>query len=678
MALSATWEGAEVCGIAGIWSTNRAALDLIGQMTDRLQHRGPDDRGTWADPDAGIALGHRRLSIVDLSVNGHQPMQSADGRWVLTYNGEIYNHRELRSELDREGRAPTGGWRGGSDTETFLQFVCERGIEETLDRSVGMFAFALWDRRDRRLILGRDRFGEKPLYYGWIGKDFVFASELKALTVHRGFERQLCPEAVETFLARTYIPAPLTIYRGLFKLPPATIAEVRREALDAPLYRPPVEGKHYAGFSSAAYWNYAKVIDAGLSDPVERAEDAIAGLDEVLGQAIRGQSIADVPVGVFLSGGIDSATVAALYQQHSGSRVQSFTIGFDEPGFNEADDAKAVAEFLGTDHHEHYVTPQEAMTVIPSLPEMFDEPFADPSQIPTFLVSKFARQKVKVALTGDGGDELFSGYQRYGDAEKLWRSLGSLPPGLRHKAGRAIARVPGSVWNKFSAIARVPPHRRLGSRIGKAARIAGAASSFDDVYVSLLHQWPFETQPTGARGLSGRSFDLGGEWPDSIRAMYADIRAYLPDDILCKVDRASMAVSLESRTPFLDHRVAEFAARIPLSLKRSRGKGKLIVRSLLERYIPRRLFDRPKSGFALPVGEWLKGPLREWAENLLDPASMAAEGCLDPQIVQARWQKHLTGERQSAEAIWAILMFQAWLKSECAQSAHSSVPAAHA
>ena len=653
-----------MCGIAGILVGGRSDVGMIGALADTLALRGPDDRGTWTDADAGVGMGHRRLAVVDLSPTGHQPMISASGRLVFVYNGEIYNHHQLRRELDDAGRSPPGGWSGESDTETLLHFIDEHGLRAALDRAVGMFAFGLWDRKERQLILARDRFGEKPLYYGWVGGDFLFGSELKALTAHPRFHNPIAGDAVETFVARTYIPAPLSIYHGIFKLPPASILEVDGMAWGEARAHAPVLDQTDRGVRLSRYWDYADVVAKGLDDPIATEEDAVDALEEALATAIRGQSIADVPVGIFLSGGLDSSTVAALTRKYSSVPLKTFTIGFNEAGFNEAEDARAIAAFLGATHHEHYLTPREAMDVIPLLPRIYDEPFADSSQIPTYLVSRFARAHVTVALSGDGGDELLSGYERYGQAQRLWNGIRRIPPAVRRAAAATSRRVPGSFWNGASSLLRVPSHRRLGSRLQKAFKIGGAARSFEDVYASLLHQWPFENSPTGGASLmSGQAFDFGGQWPDGVRAMYGDAVAYLPDDVLCKVDRASMAVSLESRVPFLDHRLAEIAARIPLAMKRQGRQGKLVLRKLLGRELPEHLFDRPKSGFGLPLGEWLRGPLRDWAEDLLDPPRMSAEGWFDTTIVQRRWRQHLSGERHSAEAIWAILMFESFLRN---------------
>jgi asparagine synthase (glutamine-hydrolysing) len=647
-----------MCGIAGLLAGGRVEAGLVRRMIAPIAHRGPDDQGVWVDPEAGIGLGHRRLSIVDLSPLGHQPMESADGRWVLSYNGEIYNHLALRKALEETRGAVA--WRGHSDTETLVECVAAWGLEATLEKSVGMFALALWDRKERALHLARDRFGEKPLYYGWVGGDFVFASELKAIHEHPRFDNRISRDALRLFAARTYVPAPLSIYERLYKLEPGCILTVSREAARRPLSAPPVEGRSEGGVSLHSYWSYREVMRRGFADPIKDEAEALELLERTLAQAIGGQSVADVPVGAFLSGGIDSSTIVALYQKYSSIPVRTFSIGFEEAGFNEAEYAKAVAKHLGTVHHERYVTVKEARDVIPLLPAMYDEPFADSSQIPTHLVSRFAREQVTVALSGDGGDELFAGYNRHFAAPQLWRKLQMLPRAMRAMIGPPLSQLPSGIWN----IAGRQPH--FGAKVQKALRVAGSARSFDDVYNSFLDEWSFERSPVMGAGEADTGFDLdvAPGAPDAVRMMYCDAISYLPDDILCKVDRASMAVSLETRVPFLDHRVAELAARIPVSMKVRGGKGKHILRELLYREAPRALFERPKAGFAIPVGEWLRGPLRPWAEELLEPGRMAQEGYFDAAIVRRRWQEHLSGRRDSTPALWAVLMFQAWHRQE--------------
>lgn len=650
-----------MCGIAGLFTTDRVDDGLLSRMAGSLSHRGPDDQGIWSDESAGIGFAHRRLSILDLSPEGHQPMHSADGRFVICFNGEIYNHAEIREQLERAGLAPEAGWRGHSDTEILVQAVAAWGIETAISKSVGMFALAIWDRKERLLHLARDRFGEKPLYYGWAGGDLVFGSELKALHCHPRFDPEIDRTALRTFAARTYIPSPRSIYRGIFKLLPGTILSISPAALAQPASEPPEEGD--AGpLRLRRYWNYREVVRDWLANPIEDEDEAIHLLEQALAQAIKGQSFADVPVGAFLSGGIDSSTIVALYQKYSAQPVRTYSVGFEEAGFNEAEHAKAVARHLGTVHHELYVTMAEARDVIPILPAMFDEPFADSSQIPTFLISRFARADVTVALTGDGGDELFGGYNRHVVAPRLWRGLQRMPRRLRSLAAGPLSLISPALWETLARLADGRSRPLIGSRIQKGLKIARTASTFDDIYLNFLDEWSQEKNPV-LDGTAQTAFDLdlGEGADDATRIMYCDAVSYLPDDILTKVDRASMAVSLETRVPFLDHRVAAIAARIPLSMKIRDTEGKHILRQLLFREAPRHLFDRPKAGFAIPVGQWIRGPLRPWAEELLDPKRMAADGWFDTVIVQRRWQDHLAGRRDSTPALWAMLMFQAWM-----------------
>ncbi|MEO6579814.1 MAG: asparagine synthase (glutamine-hydrolyzing) [Sphingomicrobium sp.] len=642
-----------VCGIAGLWTRGTPDTALLSRMAQAIAHRGPDDQGVWADPETGIGLAMRRLAIVDLSPLGHQPMHSADGRFAIVFNGEIYNHREMRIALEVAGAAPQNGWRGRSDTETFLQAIAAHGLDAALSEAVGMFAFALWDKSQRQLHLVRDRFGEKPLYYGWAGRDFVFASELKSVRAHPGFEPEIDRQALHAFAASTNVPAPQCIYRGLFKLQPGCVLTM--SGLDR-FDEPPSE-------LIRAYYDYAEVVRAGLADPIRDETEALSALETALNQSIDGQMVADVPVGAFLSGGIDSSAITAFYQQRSATPVRTYTIGFEEARYNEADDARAVAAHLGTVHHEAIVTASEAREVIPLLPAIYDEPFADSSQIPTFIVSRFARRGVTVALTGDGGDELFAGYNRHVSGPAMWRTLRKVPRPLRYAASATLGRLPSSFW---TAAASAIPGRtapNLGAKMHKALRTAGHVRDFNDIYDDFLDEWAGETSPVlGAPPTSrGAPPTVTG---DSVATMLRDASGYLPDDILTKVDRASMAVSLETRVPFLDHRVAALAARIPLSMKVSGGKGKQILRKALFARAPAELFDRPKAGFAVPVGEWIKGPLRDWAEDLLDPRRLASGGWFDPGIVGARWTDHLSGRRDSTAAIWSILMFQAWLDEQ--------------
>jgi asparagine synthase (glutamine-hydrolysing) len=652
-----------MCGLAGILGPGAAGQDTLVAMARSIAHRGPDDEGVWIDAGTGIGLAHRRLAIVDLSPMGHQPMASASGRLVLAFNGEIYNHRLIRAEL--EALRPIA-WRGHSDTETLVEAIGEWGLTAALGRAVGMFALAVWDRQERTLQLARDRFGEKPLYFGWVGEDFVFASELKALRQHPRFAAAIDRRALRLLASRAYIPAPFSIYEQLFKLEPGCILTATAEAARHPTLRPPQAGDRLPGLSIDRFWSLKDATIKGLANPVATEAEALDGLEQVVGQAIDGQAVADVSVGAFLSGGIDSSAVVALYQAHSPGRVKTFTIGFEQAGYDEAVHAKAVAAHFGTEHHERYVSVADAQAVIPSLGTMYDEPFADSSQIPTHLVSRLARDHVTVALSGDGGDELFGGYSRYLAMASTWAALQRMPRGVRKLVGGALGAVPPRLINRGAAVLGMNRAEHFGHRVHKAFGTMRGARDLGDLVGNFLDEWDtspvLPSQPLPAEGAFDLLLDVDA--PDITRMMYNDATSYLPDDILCKVDRAAMAVSLETRVPFLDHRVAEFAARIPVSMQIRGGTGKTILRRLLYRHAPEAMFDRPKAGFAVPVGEWIRGPLRAWAEELLDTATLASEGYWDPGMVERRWQAHLAGTRDSTQALWTVLMFQAWKRDQ--------------
>jgi asparagine synthase (glutamine-hydrolysing) len=641
-----------MCGITGILGPGARDPDLLARMSGRLAHRGPDDEGLWSDGEAGVALAHRRLAIVDLTAAGHEPMHSASGRLAIDFNGEIYNHAAIRAALEGEGRAPEGGWRGHNDAETFLEAIEHWGLERALDAAVGMFAFALWDRKERTLRLVRDRFGEKPLYYGWAGKDFLFASELKAMALHPDFDRTIDRQALGQYSARCYIPAPRSIYEAAAKLEPGCILTL-------------AAGAGPEGVRIARYYDYRTVVEQGNREQYASEAEALEAMDEALSAAIDGQLMADVPVGAFLSGGIDSSTICALYQRQSNIPIRTFSIGFEQDRFNEAKHAKAVASHLGTVHHEHYVSVEEARDVIPMLPQIYDEPFADSSQIPTFLVSRFARQSVTVALTGDGGDELFGGYNRHIYAPALWRWMKRAPMPVRKAGGAALSRLPDSLWSGAAGMLKGRRQPGFGAKVRKGLALAATAGSLDDIYESFLDEWAFRAPAVAGNteGVPGPKLDPA--LPELTRLTCYDSLTYLPDDILCKVDRASMAVSLETRVPFLDHRVAAVAARVPPEAKVKGGTGKQILRDYLDRFVPRELVDRPKAGFAIPIGGWLRGPLREWAEELLSPQSLREQGFYDAAVVGARWKEHLAGGEGSTQAIWSILMFQSWLRASC-------------
>jgi asparagine synthase (glutamine-hydrolysing) len=659
-----------MCGIAGLISSGPVYPPLLRQMTGVIAHRGPDDDGLWVDDEAHVGLGHRRLAIVDLSPLGHQPMISSDGRWVLDYNGEIYNHLEVRAQLDQAG---SNEWRGHSDTETLVEAIAAWGLEATLEQCVGMFAFALWDRRDRILHLVRDRFGEKPLYYGWVGRDFVFASELKSIRVHPDFAAEVDRSALGAFAARSYIPAPFSIYRHIYKLEPGCILSVSREALSSRPTAAPRAGSKDRGFSIERYWNYRDVVVAGLERPIEDEGEAADRLHDALAAAIKGQAVADVPVGAFLSGGFDSSLIVDLYQKYSSSPVRTFSIGFEEERYNEAGHAKAVARHFGTEHNERYVTVKEAQDVLPLLPSIWDEPFADSSQIPTYLVSKFAREQVTVALSGDGGDELFAGYNRYLGTARMWNYFSRLPAPVRKVLGNSVARVPAGGWNALTQLLpngrRQPAH--FGAKVQKTFQTLSASDSLEELFNSFVCEWTDQSPVLELGGAFDRpvfDLDLGTPASDVVRMMYCDATCWMPDDILCKVDRAAMSVSLETRVPFLDHRVAEVAARIPIAMKIQGARGKMILRRLLYRDAPASLFERPKAGFVVPVGEWMRGGLRPWVEELLDERRLKNEGFFDAKQIRARWDDHLSGRRDAKFELWSVLMFQAWLEKNEATS----------
>lgn len=649
-----------MCGLTGFFQvrgfTSVEAHALAVRMGDSIAHRGPDDSGVWVDAEVCIALAHRRLSILDLSPAGHQPMVSISGRFVIVFNGEIYNHLELRQELGNIE------WRGHSDTETLLAGVEAWGVESTLKKMVGMFAIALWDREDRMLTLVRDRMGEKPLYYGWQGDTFLFGSELKALKAHPAFRGEIYRDALTLLLRYNYIPAPYSIYKGVHKLPQGTFLQI-----------PFGRGMNAArNVNPEASWSLREVISAGQAAPFAGSEtEAIDALERRLKSSIGLQMVADVPLGAFLSGGIDSSTVVALMQAQSTRPVKTFTIGFNERGYNEAEDAKKVAMHLGTEHTELYISPQEAMAVIPKLPTLYDEPFSDSSQIPTFLVSQMARQHVTVSLSGDAGDELFGGYNRHFQGRKIWNKVRSVPRPLRGLVAKMISSVSTQrldrVAEAFSSIMPVELRAgRAGDKLHKLAEIIDKDSP-EARYKEFVSHWKSPSSVVLDSHEPPTIITDNSQWPDlddfTLRMMYLDTMAYLPDDILVKVDRAAMAVSLETRVPFLDHRLIEFAWRLPLSLKIRNGKGKWILRQVLNKYVPKELIERPKGGFGIPIDSWLRGPLRDWAEALLAEDRLKREGFFNPEPIRKKWIEHLSGERSWQYHLWDVLMFQAWLES---------------
>lgn len=627
---------------------------LLNRMADTLEHRGPDDSGYWFEANQRIGLGHRRLSIVDLSPAGHQPMESAHGRFVIAFNGEIYNHLAIRMELDELGGAPS--WRGHSDTETLLAGFEVWGVEATLKKSIGMFALALWDCSHQTLTLARDRIGEKPIYYGWQGSSdkrvFLFGSELKALKAHPAFVAGIDRGALCLLLRHNYIPAPYSIYEGITKLEPGCLLSV---SLGQP--EPKIR----------KYWDMVEVARAGAAKPFSgSADEAVDVLELLAKDAVRQQMMADVPLGAFLSGGVDSSAVVALMQAQSSRPVKTFTIGFNEQAYNEAVHAKAVARHLGTDHNELYVTPEQAMDVVYRLPQLYCEPFADSSQIPTFLVSQLARQHVTVSLSGDAGDELFCGYNRYQMTNKLWQKVALVPKPLRSVVAKSITAVSPSAWDVLAHF--IPGAGRfaaLGDKLHMGAKVL-ASGAVDELYMSLVSHlrspsdWVIGGQEP-ATHLTGLRPNLDGL--GAVQSMMAlDMTSYLPDDILVKVDRAGMGVSLEGRVPFLDHRIVEFAWSLPLNYKLRDGQTKWPLRQVLYRHVPRILIDRPKMGFGVPLRDWLRGPLREWAESLLDEARLKREGYFHSAPIRQKWAEHLAGQHDWASQLWNVLMFQAWLE----------------
>lgn len=654
-----------MCGIAGFLgappgATATERIALLGRMGDRILHRGPDHGGVWSDPDAGIGVVHRRLAIVDLSPAGHQPMASASGRWVLAFNGEIYNHLELRERLEAAGEAPP--WRGRSDTETLLAAIEAWGVATTLRRCVGMFAIAAWDRAARRLVLARDRLGEKPLYVGQVGDSVLFASELKAMHPHPQWRGEVDRDALAAYFRWGYVPAPASIHVGVTKLPAGctlelTLEDVRRGTLPGP----------------RAYWSLAEVAERGAREPFAGSETAaLDELERLLQRSVDLQGVADVPLGAFLSGGVDSSTVVALMQRQASRPVRTFTIGFGEGPFDESRHAEAIARHLGTTHTTMRVGPAEALAVVPTLPDLYDEPFADPSQLPTACLAALARRHVTVSLSGDGADELFGGYDRYHRTRRLADTLLRLPAGLRRAAAAAILACPPRAIDLAAAPLRpVLGALRAGRPSRKASRFAHLLAS-PDLGAAYRHQtthWAAADSPV----LGGDvETDLLGDAPDPSGGPDAlerwmctqDGLVYLPDDVLAKVDRAAMAVGLETRVPFLDHRVVEFAFSLPTALRTGAGEGKVLLKRLLGRHVPRALTDRPKTGFGVPIDDWLRGPLRDWAEALLDPARLAREGFLDADRVRRTWDEHLRDGARNGYYLWDVLMFQAWLERQ--------------
>lgn len=639
-----------MCGFSGFLSRGNwlnTSEKILNEMCDVLSHRGPNDKGIWSSPEYRVGLAHTRLSILDLSSLGHQPMMSASERYVIAFNGEIYNHDKLRRQLTR------AFWRGHSDTETLLASFEEWGVEGTIERSIGMFSFAVWDKQEHTLTLGRDRAGEKPLYYGWCDDVFLFGSELKALKRHPSFKKDLNYDALALFLRHNYIPGPYSIYKGIHKLLPGTLLCLSMDHLEPKI---------------KTYWSALQKTNQGLISSFSGdAHEAIDELEQLTKDAIRQQMMMDVPFGAFLSGGIDSSTVVSLMQSESSQPIKTFSIGFHEERYNEAQHAKVIAQHLGTEHTELYVTTKEALNVIPKLSILYDEPFSDSSQIPTFLVSQLAKKEVTVVLTGDAGDELFCGYNRYLMAANYWKKSLRAPAPLRMGAAKLIKSVSPVAWDKMLSMIPLKRLNHFGARLHKAANLF-SSSTIGHAYHQLVshHADPYSLlQMNGIEPslfVENASF-LGSKIDDVTTMMLVDFMSYLPDDILVKVDRASMGASLETRIPFLDHRIIEFAWSLPLSMKVKNGHSKWILRQLLQRYVPLDLIERPKMGFGIPLHEWLCGPLKSWADELLNKDRLKQEGVFDAGLINGMWQRYLNGTGNPS-LLWSILMFQMWFENQ--------------
>ncbi len=646
-----------MCGICGFFNPHHHysqewMQSVSRHMTDTLVHRGPNDVGVWIDSRAGVALGHRRLSIQDLSSEGHQPMTSVCGRFLLSYNGEIYNFRELRKELERHGFR----FRGHSDTEVLLGAITEWGLEKTLRQIIGMFAIALWDREEESLTLVRDPVGKKPLYYGWCHDFFLFGSELKALRAHPQFDLPISPDALGLFIKYSWVPTPYSIYQGIRKLPPGHLVTVHSQST--------VENT-----SSHKYWSARAVAEKGEQVPFGGSlDDAANELEKILRDTVGCRMIADVSLGALLSGGLDSTIVVSLMQSMSHRPIKTFSIGFWESQYNEAQHAKDIACHLGTDHTELYVSPKEAQAVIPELPRIYDEPFADSSQMPTVLLSKLARQDVQVALSGDGGDELFAGYSKYPECMQRWKTWGNKPVWIRKRLADAMTYMGRGSWSLFgssnvSQSVAIPKWQRFFAKLEKKSRWITACNPVDCVAKRHARCRQVRDYVQNAREVMSL-LTTPGDWADLTNPiqgmMYLDFVTFLTDDILVKVDRASMSVGLEVRCPLLDSRLVDFAWSLPISMRLHNHQGKYVLRQVLERYVPRDLTERPKKGFAVPVSDWVKGPLREWAESLLDERRLRQQGLLKPNAIRRIWRQHLTGWQDHDTLLWSILMFQAW------------------
>jgi asparagine synthase (glutamine-hydrolysing) len=655
-----------MCGFTGFLMSEAGKInemeEVVSSMNSTLTHRGPDDKGLWIDNDEGIALGHRRLSILDLSTAGHQPMHSLSNRFTMVFNGEIYNHLEIRKELE-SSKANIFHWKGHSDSETLLAAIEEWGLEKALQLSIGMFSIALWDRDKRVLSLARDRFGEKPLYYGWVNKSFVFGSELKAIKAYPGFNNPICRRALSNYLRFMYVPAPQSIYVDIFKLEPGQYLEIGSKDITGQTVK------------IKKYWSLEEEIKEAQLNLFTNESEALETLESALNESIKMQMLSDVPLGAFLSGGVDSSLIVALMQKQSSQSVKTFTVAFEESEFDESPFAGEIARHLGTNHHELFVSSSEAQGVISKLPVIYDEPFADSSQIPTHLISMAAKKEVTVSLSGDAGDELFGGYNRYFWGPRIWSKISWIPFFMRNMISSSICSISQERWdilgasiNKFQKASQ--GINRLGDKAYKLSETLNNVKSIDDLYFNLISIWHDSSNIIKGIDLSNaeainsrkkypRSLDLDDA---SSRMMFWDSLNYLPDDILCKVDRAAMACSLETRVPFLDHRVSKIAWQLPTNMKIRGNEGKWALRQILYRHVPRELIERPKAGFSIPLGSWLRGPLRQWAETLLSEDRLIKEGYFYPEPIRTMWSDHLRGKRDWGHKLWTILMFQSWLE----------------
>jgi asparagine synthase (glutamine-hydrolysing) len=655
-----------MCGIVGFIVNNDRHFDIdstITKMSKKLTHRGPDDSGFWTDKFHGIALGHTRLSILDLSNAGHQPIHSSCGRYTMTFNGEIYNHIEIRGMLHKEHGVTQSSFSGSSDTETLITAFSYFGIERTLDLISGMFAIALFDKHENKLCLIRDRMGEKPLYFGWSKGSFLFSSELKSLKEYPDFDNKIDRDVVALYMRYLYIPAPYSIYKNIYKLEPGCILKIdisnMPSAADSALF----SDTTLEGISIKKWWSLSKTKSNAKKESIDDEKVAVDSLNELLLHVVNSQSHSDVNIGAFLSGGVDSTLIASLMQHNSVSPIDTFTIGFEDQDFNEAVYAKQISDYLGTRHHEYYLSSKDMLDVVPKMQYIYDEPFADSSQVATYLISKIAKQKVTVSLSGDGGDEVFGGYNRYIHAPKLWRGISWIPSKLRNQLFHiaSASSFPLRMVNLYSRNLINRPFEKINKLSSRMKYVHNK----EDLYHSLVSEWQRPNDVVLGSSKLPTSLEKSIiESPMQTfeeNMMYWDSISYLPDDILCKVDRASMSNGLEVRVPFLDRKIIEFASRIPLSMKINNGESKWILRQVLSKYVPMELIDRPKSGFSIPVGDWMKNSMLEWSEDLLSPERIISDGYFDNKKVQKIWKEHVNNKKDWSASLWSILMFNSWL-----------------